>query len=101
MPPFGTPSCGFESSVSGYSAGLFFWASVFTHARASAMENATRDFMGPRRLVSRIAFRNAGLPAHASSRAWRRRRAFVTTETELKLIAAPAIIGLSSQPKTG
>ncbi len=30
-----------------------------------------------------------------------RRRAFVMTETELRLIAAPAIIGLSSNPKNG
>ena len=34
-------------------------------------------------------------------RAWRRRRALVITETELKLMAAAAIIGLSSSPKTG
>ena len=39
--------------------------------------------------------------AHTSSRVWRRRRAFVITETELRLIAAPAIIGLSSTPKNG
>ena len=32
---------------------------------------------------------------------FRRRRALVMTETELKLIAAPAMIGLSSQPKNG
>ena len=31
----------------------------------------------------------------------RRRRAFVITDTELKLIAAAAIIGLSNSPKNG
>lgn len=31
----------------------------------------------------------------------RRRRALLMTETELRLIAAPAMIGLSSQPKNG
>jgi hypothetical protein len=31
----------------------------------------------------------------------RKRKAFVTTDTELKAIAPPAIIGLSSQPNTG
>ena len=31
----------------------------------------------------------------------RSRSAFAITETELRLIAAPAIIGLRSQPKTG
>ncbi|MBA3937993.1 MAG: hypothetical protein H0X38_11060 [Planctomycetes bacterium] len=31
----------------------------------------------------------------------RRRRAFAITETELSLIAAPAIIGLGSVPNTG
>jgi hypothetical protein len=31
----------------------------------------------------------------------RKRNAFVTTETELKAIAAPAIIGSNNQPKTG
>lgn len=35
------------------------------------------------------------------SRAPRSRRAFATTDTELKLIAALAIIGLSSQPRIG
>jgi len=31
----------------------------------------------------------------------RKRRALVMTETELKLMATPAIIGLSSTPKNG
>jgi hypothetical protein len=31
----------------------------------------------------------------------RRRKAFPTTETELKLIAAAAIIGFNSKPKKG
>ena len=34
-------------------------------------------------------------------RAWRRRRALVMTETELKLMAAAAIIGFRSKPNTG
>ena len=37
--------------------------------------------------------------AHSSTR--RSRRAFVITEAELKLMAAAAIIGLSSQPVSG
>jgi len=32
---------------------------------------------------------------------WRRRRAFVITETELNVIAALAMMGLSSRPKNG
>jgi hypothetical protein len=32
---------------------------------------------------------------------FRNRKALLTTETELKAIAAPAIIGFSSQPKMG
>ena len=32
---------------------------------------------------------------------WRKRKALVTTETELKAMAAPAMAGLSNQPKTG
>jgi hypothetical protein len=35
------------------------------------------------------------------SLAFRSRRALPMTETELKLIAAPAMIGLSSKPKKG
>ena len=38
-------------------------------------------------------------PAQSFSR--RSRRALVMTETELRLIAAPATIGLSSKPKKG
>src|ERR1035437_3644854 len=38
---------------------------------------------------------------HAESLTFRRRRAFVITDTELKLIAAAAIIGLSNRPKNG
>jgi len=37
----------------------------------------------------------------ASSRIPRSLRAFAITETELKLIAAPAMIGLSRRPKNG
>ena len=33
--------------------------------------------------------------------AWRRRSAFTITETELNVIAALAMIGLSSNPKNG
>ncbi len=42
-------------------------------------------------------------PSHTSgySFAWRRRRALVITETELKLMAAAAKMGLSSRPKKG
>jgi hypothetical protein len=32
---------------------------------------------------------------------FRRRKALLMTETELRLIAAPAMIGLSSKPKNG
>jgi hypothetical protein len=32
---------------------------------------------------------------------FRNRNALLMTETELRLIAAPAMIGLSSQPKNG
>ena len=39
--------------------------------------------------------------ARAQSRDLRSRRALAMTETELKLIAALASIGLSSQPNTG
>ncbi len=39
------------------------------------------------------------MPPYNSTR--RSRSALVITETELKLIAALAIIGLSSRPKTG
>ena len=35
------------------------------------------------------------------SLAFRRRKALLMTETELRLIAAPAMIGLSSKPKNG
>lgn len=35
------------------------------------------------------------------SRTFRSRKALLVTETELRLIAAPAMIGLSSKPKTG
>lgn len=41
---------------------------------------------------SRVSFHN---------RVWRRRRALLITETELKLMAAPAMMGLSSRPKNG
>lgn len=40
-------------------------------------------------------------PDEDQSAAERRRRAFVMTETELKVIAAAAIIGLKSKPKNG
>jgi hypothetical protein len=41
-----------------------------------------------------------GLPED-QIRKLRRRRALLMTETELRLIAAPAMIGLSSRPKNG
>ena len=37
----------------------------------------------------------------AHSFTFRNRKALVMTETELRLIAAPAMIGLSSKPKNG
>jgi len=39
--------------------------------------------------------------SHLYSLAWRRRRALVMTDTELKLIAAAAKMGLSRMPKNG
>jgi hypothetical protein len=44
-----------------------------------------------------------GIPAAISSYSFTRRRrsAFVMTETELKLMAAPAKMGLSRTPKSG
>ena len=48
-----------------------------------------------------IARRTPGELLAQSSDAWRRRSALLMTETELKLIAAAAIIGLSRMPKTG
>ena len=44
---------------------------------------------------------NAGPGREIYSRAVRSRKAFPITETELMLMAAAAIIGLSSQPNTG
>ncbi len=40
-------------------------------------------------------------PSQAEGLSRRRRSAFVITDTELKLIAAAAIMGLSSRPKNG
>ena len=40
-------------------------------------------------------------PRKAQIRAWRRRNALATTVSELRLIAAPANIGLSSHPVNG
>ena len=40
-------------------------------------------------------------PAKVHSRTWRRRRALATTVSELRLMAAPANIGLRSQPVNG
>jgi hypothetical protein len=41
------------------------------------------------------------MAAPAQSWSARNRSAFAMTEMELKLIAAPAMIGLSTTPKTG
>ncbi len=41
------------------------------------------------------------LPGRAQRRAWRRRRALAITETELRLIAALAIIGERRMPRNG
>lgn len=42
------------------------------------------------------------LSVHSNySLTFRKRKALLMTETELRLIAAPAIIGLSNQPKKG
>lgn len=43
----------------------------------------------------------AAIDRHGYSRAVRRRSEFEMTATELNAIAAPAMIGLSSQPKKG
>jgi hypothetical protein len=48
----------------------------------------------------RLAKEWSNLALHHSF-ALRSRRAFAMTDTELKLMAAPAMIGLSSQPKNG
>lgn len=45
--------------------------------------------------------RSAGTPRSAQSVVFLNRRAFAITETELKLIAALAIIGLRSTPNHG
>jgi hypothetical protein len=53
-------------------------------------------------LASRFFDRlHAALRIAVHSFAWRSRSAFAITETELKLIAAPAMMGLKSNPKNG
>lgn len=48
-----------------------------------------------------LCYSNPALPRSNQRRTVLSRSAFVITETELKLMAAAAIIGLSSKPKNG
>jgi hypothetical protein len=59
-----------------------------------------------RHVTSKVKAAVRGCPRHIRqiflySLAWRRRRALVITETELKLMAAAAKMGLSRIPKNG
>ena len=62
-----------------------FLGNPFSFRAALSMESALRD----------------GCFLHAQSLTFRRRSALVITETELKVMAAAAIMGLSSRPNTG
>ena len=59
-------------------------------------------------VIANGLFRKTGGPGgvsnilgQISNRVWRRRSALVITKTELKLMAAAAMTGLSSRPKNG
>ena len=52
--------------------------------------------------LSAVNFHDAsGVSAPGYSCTLRKRNAFAITETELRLIAAPAMMGLSNKPKNG
>lgn len=67
----------------------------------SSLERIGADLASGHR-VPNLAETRLNLPVpRAQSRARRRRRALRITETELRLMAAPAMTGLSSAPKNG
>ncbi len=65
----------------------------------------TQRFLGEEEVPGAVSLRNNGtgfefeISNHSASLAFRSLSAFVITDTELKLIAAAAIIGLNSRPK--
>ena len=71
---------------------------VFTRWLFGAPRNANTPYSLPASSVERTR-KWSTLRGHSLT--FRRRRALLMTETELRLIAAPAMIGLSSKPKNG
>ena len=83
---------------------------VVPSAVASAGRHRLTVFLLFRRLARGVRFRSKvdgcllcliAMHPYRYSFTFRKRKAFVTTETELKLMAAAAIIGLNSRPKRG
>lgn len=71
-------------------------------AHGSILRQAQDEPDAPLRgLLTMRAERISSLVRTGHSRTFRRRSAFAMTETELAAIAAAAMIGESSQPKTG
>src|ERR1043166_8656982 len=78
------------------------WRARSCGARPGTDESAERPRLADlaRLSVARATFFQVK-DANAYARVDRKRSALPITETELKLIAAPAIIGLRSRPKNG
>jgi len=72
--------------------GIRAWTSAGIHLYRSILKEAQLD------LIRTMGWRDCRF---AHSLAFRSRRALLITETELRLIAAPARIGLRSRPKNG
>jgi hypothetical protein len=88
-PVFGPGSCDLHSRFRGRQAELPEDRKELPHERQQGLQlRKELRLLGPK-------------PGGVYNLIDRKRSAFTITETELKLIAAPAIIGLSSSPKNG